>query len=73
MAKIIRIITSIGWLAITALMLFIVFNVIQTEPDQQVVWSWIVVSALVFLSASFLAYVVIFQNPRVNIRDIGKN
>ena len=71
MAKIIRALIGIFWLAVTLLMLFIVFNVIQTEPDQQIVWSWIVTAILVFASASFLAYVAIFQKPRV--KKLGKD
>ena len=64
MAKIIRAIIGIIWLAATSLMVFILFDVINTEPDQQIVWAWIVTAILVFLSISFLAYNVMFQGEK---------
>ncbi|MBO4555161.1 MAG: hypothetical protein J5706_00275 [Elusimicrobiales bacterium] len=73
MAKIIRFIIGLAWFITTGFTLFLIFNVIQTEPNQQIVWSWIVVCSLIFLSISFLAYVAIFQKPHVNIREIGKD
>lgn len=56
MAKIIRALIWLVWLSVSAVTVYILYNVIQTEPDSQVVWAWIVMSVLVFFSVSFLAY-----------------
>ena len=57
MAKIIRALIWLVWLSVSAVTVYILYNVIQTEPDSQVVWAWIVMSVLVFFSVSFLAYI----------------
>ena len=62
MAKIIRAIIGIIWLAATSLMVYILFDVLNNEPDPQAVWAWIVTAILVFLSVSTLAYNAIFQS-----------
>lgn len=52
---------GVVWLAVTAIMTYVMYHVLHTEPDKAIVWSWIVMSILIFSSASFLAYNVIFQ------------
>ena len=60
MAKIIRAIIVLVWLCITAVLAYILYNILQTEPDRNVVWAWIVMSVIAFSSATFLAYNVVF-------------
>lgn len=45
----------------TCVIAYLVYYVLQTETDPGAVWGWMVMSAIVFFSASFLAYSVILQ------------
>lgn len=69
MATLIRAFIWLIWLSVTVVTVYILFNVIQTEPDSQVVWAWIVMSVLVFSSVSFLAYVASMRKAVSNSYD----
>lgn len=62
MAKIIRAIIVLVWLGITALLAYIMYSVLQTEPDRNIVFAWIVMSVIAFSSATFLAYNVMYPH-----------
>lgn len=60
MAKIIRAIFFIFWLAASGFLALLAYSVIQTESDPGALWGWMVMCALSFISASFLAYNIIW-------------
>lgn len=60
MANIIRGVFAIFWLVSTAFLGFLAYIVLQTEPNPQMLWAWMVMCALSFVSATFLAYNIIF-------------
>ena len=60
MAKIIRAVAAFSWLVTTVLVVYLAYSVLQTEANPQVLWSWLVMLSLTFISASFLAYNFIY-------------
>lgn len=60
MATIIRAIFAIFWLFASGFLALLAYSVIQTEPDPTSLWGWMVMCALSFVSASFLAYNIIW-------------
>lgn len=60
MANLIRAVFGLFWLAATGFVGFLAYIVLQTEGNPQVLWAWLVMCAFTFLSATFLAYVIIF-------------
>jgi len=60
MANLIRAIFGIFWLAATGFLGLLVYVVLQTEGDPRMLWAWLTLSALSFISATFLAYNIIF-------------
>ncbi|OGS11280.1 MAG: hypothetical protein A2234_03225 [Elusimicrobia bacterium RIFOXYA2_FULL_58_8] len=60
MAKIIRVIVAFSWLVTTGFVVFLTYSTLQTEPNPQALWGWLVMCALTFISATFLAYTTIF-------------
>jgi hypothetical protein len=59
MANLIRTAFTLFWMAATGFIGYLAYAVIQTEGNPQVLWSWLVLCGLTFLSVSFLAYVII--------------
>ncbi len=67
MANIIRAVFAIFWAVAAAFLGFLAYIVIQTESNPQVLWAWLVMCALTFVSATFLAYNIIFgHHARAN-------
>lgn len=67
MANLIRAIFAIFWVAATAFLVFLVFLVIQTEYNPKMLWAWLVMCALTFVSVTFLAHNIIFgHHDRAN-------
>lgn len=60
MANLIRAIFGFFWLAATGFLVLLVYVVLQTEGDPRMLWAWLTLSALSFISATFLAYNIIF-------------
>jgi hypothetical protein len=60
MANIIRGVFAIFWLVSTAFLGYLAYIVLQTESNPQMLWAWMVMCALSFVSATFLAYNIIF-------------
>lgn len=60
MAKLIRAFFSLFWLGSTLFIGFLVYIVLQTEPNPQALWGWLVMCGFTFVSATFLAYNIIF-------------
>lgn len=60
MANIIRAVFALFWLIATGFLAFLAYIVIQTEGNPQVLWGWLALCALTFISATFLAYTTIF-------------
>ena len=60
MANIIRAIFAVFWLVATGFLGFLAYIVVQTESNPQMLWAWLVMCALTFISATFLAYNIIF-------------
>lgn len=59
MANLIRAIFGIFWLIASGFLGFLVYIVLQTEANPQMLWAWLVMCGLTFLSATFLAYSII--------------
>ncbi|OIO02524.1 MAG: hypothetical protein AUJ51_06215 [Elusimicrobia bacterium CG1_02_56_21] len=60
MAHFIRSVFALFWLASTGFLCFLAYVVLQTESNPQRLVAWLVLCALTFISASFLAYNIIF-------------
>ncbi|HBA60671.1 MAG TPA: hypothetical protein DCZ92_07600 [Elusimicrobia bacterium] len=61
MAYIIRAVFALFWLIATSFLAFLAFIVMQTEGNPQVLWAWLTMCAITFVSATFLAYTIIFS------------
>lgn len=62
MGKLIRAAFFAFWLASTAVIGYLAYSVIQTESDPRALWGWMVMCGFSFISASFLAYAVLFSH-----------
>ena len=60
MATLIRAVFALFWLAATGFIGFLAYIVTQTEANPQALWAWLVMCAFSFVSATFLAYNIIF-------------
>jgi hypothetical protein len=60
MANLIRAISALFWLAATGFTAYLAYIMLQTEANPQILWGWLVMCALTFVSATFLAYNIIF-------------
>ncbi|MCM2266352.1 MAG: hypothetical protein NDI60_01110 [Elusimicrobiales bacterium] len=60
MANIIRAVFTLFWLAAVSFIGFLAYIVVQTEADPQMLWGWLVMCAFTFVSATFLAYNIVF-------------
>jgi hypothetical protein len=61
MAIIIRAVFAIFWLVASGFLALLAYIVLQTESNPSVLWGWLVMCALSFISATFLAYNIIFS------------
>ncbi len=62
MATIIRAVFSIFWLVASGFLGLLAYIVLQTEANPNILWGWLVMCALSFISATFLAYNIIFSH-----------
>lgn len=60
MANIIRAIFALFWVAAVSFVGYLAYIMIQTETDPQMLWGWLVMCAFTFVSATFLAYNIVF-------------
>lgn len=60
MANILRGVFAIFWLVATGFLGFLAYIVLQTEANPQMLWGWLVMCGFSFISATFLAYNIIF-------------
>jgi hypothetical protein len=60
MANIIRAFFALFWLVSTGFIGYLAYAVLMTEPNPQALWGWLVMCAFTFISATFLAYNIIF-------------
>lgn len=60
MANLIRAVFALFWLVATGFIGFLAYIVTQTEANPQALWAWLVMCAFSFVSATFLAYNIIF-------------
>ncbi|HCC48574.1 MAG TPA: hypothetical protein DEQ38_10745 [Elusimicrobia bacterium] len=60
MATLIRAVFAIFWLVATGFLGFLVYIVLQTEANPKALWAWLVLCGFSFVSATFLAYNIIF-------------
>jgi ABC-type multidrug transport system permease subunit len=60
MALIIRSIFAVFWLTATWFIGYLAYIIIQTERNPQTIWAWFVLCAFTFISATWLAYNIIF-------------
>lgn len=70
MAYLIRAVFGVFWLVATGFLGFLAYIVLQTEANPQMLWAWLVMCALTFVSATFLAYTIIFGH---HDRDTGSH
>lgn len=67
MANIIRVVFALFWVVATGFLGFMAYIVLQTESNPQMLWAWLVMCSLTFVSATFLAYNIIFgHHDRAN-------
>lgn len=67
MANLIRAVFAVFWLCATGFLGFLAYIVIQTEANPQILWAWLVMCGFTFVSATFLAYNIIFgHHDRAN-------
>ncbi len=59
MANIIRSVFALFWLVAAGFLGFLAYIVLQTESNPQMLWAWLVMCALTFVSVTFLAYNII--------------
>lgn len=60
MANIIRAVFALFWLIASGFIGFLAYIVVQTEGDPRALWAWLVMCGFTFVSATFLAYTIIF-------------
>ena len=60
MVNIIRAVFAFFWLAASGFIGSLAYIVIQTEGNPGVLWAWLTLCAFTFISATFLAYTIIF-------------
>lgn len=60
MANAIRAVFALFWLVACGFIGFLAYIVIQTEGDPRALWAWLVMCGFTFVSATFLAYNIIF-------------
>ncbi|MDA8244545.1 MAG: hypothetical protein M0025_10560 [Elusimicrobia bacterium] len=60
MANIIRAVFALFWLVSAGFLALLAYIVVQTEPNPARLWGWMVMCGLSFISATFLAYTLIF-------------
>lgn len=60
MANIIRAVVALFWLIASGFIFFLAYIVMQTEGDPRTLWSWLVMCGFTFVSATFLAYTIVF-------------
>ena len=73
MANIIRAVFALFWLIATGFLAFLAYIVIQTEGNPQVLWGWLALCALTFISATFLAYTTIFGHHTHGSENDGED
>lgn len=56
----IRAIFALFWLVASGFLGLLAYVVIQTEANPAALWGWLVLCAFSFISATFLAYTIIF-------------
>ena len=67
MANIIRAVFALFWVVATGFLGFMAYIVLQTESNPQMLWAWLGMCSLTFVSATFLAYNIIFgHHDRAN-------
>jgi len=60
MAVIIRSVFGLFWAVSSAFVGFLAYIVLQTEHNPQLIWAWLVMCGFTFISATWLAYNIIF-------------
>ena len=73
MATIIRSVFGVFWAASAGFTGFLAYIVIETEHNPQLLWAWLVMCGFTFLSATWLAYNIIFgrrHKPEQKHHDI---
>ncbi len=60
MAILIKSIFAVFWAATAGFVGFLAYIVIQTEYNPQLLWAWLTMCGLTLLSATWLAYNIIF-------------
>ncbi len=60
MATLIRAVFALFWLVASGFLGLLAYVVIQTEANPAALWGWLVLCAFSFISATFLAYTIIF-------------
>lgn len=60
MANIIRAVVALFWLIASGFIGFLAYIVAQTEGDPRALWAWMAMCGFTFVSATFLAYTIIF-------------
>lgn len=66
MALIIRSVFTVFWLIATWFIGYLAYIVTQTENNPQTIWAWLVLCAFTFISATWLAYNIIFAQHHSN-------
>ena len=61
MALIIRSVFAFFWLIATGFIFYLAYVITQTERSPQVIWGWFVLCAFTFISVTWLAYNIIFE------------
>lgn len=64
MAPIIRAVFGIFWAVSAGFIGFLAYVVVQTEQDPQLIWAWLVMCGLTFISATWLACSIILGHRR---------
>jgi len=62
MALIIRSVFTVFWLIAAWFIGYLAYIVTQTEHNPQIIWAWFVLCAFTFISATWLAYNIIFAH-----------
>ncbi len=76
MAVIIRSVFGIFWAVSSGFVGFLAYIVIQTEYNPQLIWAWLLMCGFTFISATWLAYNIIFgyqHKPAPKHHDLHLN
>ena len=61
------------WIIASSFLIYLMYIVLQTEGNPNILWAWITMSGLTFAAATFLAYIIILKNNNPCKTESGEN